>query len=131
MSCRRCWPGCGGRGPATTRGRVLVDLAVAIADGAEAITDIAVLADQRTCSGRWRRTRRAGGCSRPSTSRRWRRWQWRERVTAAGHGDPVDPQQGAVQDHDRLAYRDFDRLGESRGERGQDVDGLAGVAEHR
>ena len=32
-------------------GRVLVDLAVAIADGAECISDIAVLADQRALFG--------------------------------------------------------------------------------
>jgi hypothetical protein len=43
--------------------RVLVDLAVAVADGAECISDIAVLGDQAALLGRWRRTRPAGGCS--------------------------------------------------------------------
>jgi len=38
-------------------GRVLVDMAVAVGDGATTISDIAVLADQPHCSGRWRRTR--------------------------------------------------------------------------
>src|SRR4051794_24867058 len=40
-----CWPGCVGRGPAMIRA-VLVDLAVATADGAETVSDIAVLVDQ-------------------------------------------------------------------------------------
>ena len=46
--------------------RVLVDLAVAVADGAECISDIAVLADQPGLFGRWRRTRRCGACSTSS-----------------------------------------------------------------
>jgi hypothetical protein len=48
-------------------GRVLGDMAVAIADGAT-ISDIAVLADQGNCSVRWRRRiRRVGGCLTSST----------------------------------------------------------------
>lgn len=39
-------------------GRVLTDLAVAIADGAQCISDIAVLPTSPPCSGWWRRTRR-------------------------------------------------------------------------
>jgi hypothetical protein len=40
-----------GKRPRHAPGRVLVDLAVAIADGAEAISDIAVLADQPALFG--------------------------------------------------------------------------------
>ena len=51
-------------------GRVFADLAVAVADGADAISGIACWATGRICSGRWRRCRRRGGCwtgsSRPS-----------------------------------------------------------------
>jgi hypothetical protein len=49
-------------------GRVLVDLAVAVADGAETISDIAILADQQALFGPVRRTPRGGGCSMTSTS---------------------------------------------------------------
>ncbi|GAB2824850.1 hypothetical protein GCM10027073_63330 [Streptomyces chlorus] len=40
---------------------------------------------------------------------------------------PVDRQQRAVQDHERLGGGDLHRLGERRGEGGQDVDGLGDV----
>ena len=43
------------------RGRVLADLACAIADGARVISDFRVMGDQRSCSGWWRRCRRRGG----------------------------------------------------------------------
>lgn len=44
-------------------------------------------------------------------------------------GGPVDRQQGAVEDDERLRPGRLDRLGQGRGEGGQDVDGLAYVAE--
>ena len=44
------------------RGRVLADLACAIADGAEVISDFRVMGDQGELFGRSRRCRRAGGC---------------------------------------------------------------------
>jgi hypothetical protein len=51
-----------GRWPVHDRGRVLVDLAVMIADGGEAICDIDVLRHQkRRCSDRWPRRPPAGG----------------------------------------------------------------------
>jgi hypothetical protein len=43
-------------------GRVLVDMAVAVADGARTISDVAVLTDQAELFGSVARTRRAGGC---------------------------------------------------------------------
>lgn len=43
-------------------------------------------------------------------------------------GDPVDRQEGAVQDHERLAPGVLHRLGQGRGEGGQDIDYLAYVA---
>jgi hypothetical protein len=48
-------------------GRVLVDMAVAVADGARTISDVAVLADQAELFGRWPDPRPAG---RPAPSRR-------------------------------------------------------------
>jgi hypothetical protein len=54
--------------PRRDPGRVLVDLAVAVADGAETISDIAILADQQALFGPVRRTPRGGGCSMTSTS---------------------------------------------------------------
>lgn len=44
-------------------------------------------------------------------------------------GDPVGRQQGAVGDDERLRPDRLHRLGQGRGEGGQDVDGLAYVAE--
>ena len=49
------------------RGQVLVDLAVAIADGATTISDLRVLCRPTASSARWPRCRRRGGPSRPST----------------------------------------------------------------
>src|SRR5689334_10325812 len=74
-------------------GRVLVDLAVAIADGAEAISDIAVLADQPALLGRWPRTPPVGGCWTLSATPNWPRspplgpgpGRWR------GHSAPRPP----------------------------------------
>jgi predicted amino acid-binding ACT domain protein len=43
------------------RGRVLADLACAVADGARVISDFRVMADQRELFGLWRRCRRRGG----------------------------------------------------------------------
>ncbi|GAB3170863.1 hypothetical protein GCM10027162_11820 [Streptomyces incanus] len=43
-------------------------------------------------------------------------------------GAPVDRQEGAVQDHERLGPDGLHRLGQGRGEGGQDVDYLAYVA---
>jgi Transposase DDE domain group 1 len=52
-------------------GRVAVDLAAMIADGGEAIADLAVLRDQADfCSGRWPRTRPHGGYCPVWTMRR-------------------------------------------------------------
>ena len=48
-------------------GRVLVDLAVAVADGAETISDIAVLADQPVLFGAVASDSTCGGCSTAST----------------------------------------------------------------
>ena len=44
------------------RGRVLADLACAIADGGEVISNFRVMADQRSCLAWSRRCRPAGGC---------------------------------------------------------------------
>ncbi|MBS2548421.1 transposase [Catenulispora sp. NL8] len=52
-------------------GRVAVDVAVMPADGGETISDLAVLRDQASCSGRSRRRPRPGGCWTPSTTRHW------------------------------------------------------------
>jgi hypothetical protein len=52
---------CSGHDP----GRVLVDVAVTLADGGEAIFDLAVLRDQP--SARWPRPRPCGGCWTRST----------------------------------------------------------------
>lgn len=61
-------------------GRILVDLAVAVADGATTISEIDVLRDQGdSSSGRWRRTRRVGGCSTASTTPRSPGWLRRGR----------------------------------------------------
>ena len=61
-------------------GRVLVDLAVAVADGAECISDIAVLADQPALFGPvasdstvWRLLNQLGEQSRPLSRQRGRR----------------------------------------------------------
>ena len=43
-------------------GRVLVDMAVAVADGARRSPTSRCWPIRPRCSGRWRRTRRAGGC---------------------------------------------------------------------
>lgn len=43
-------------------------------------------------------------------------------------GDPVDRQQGAVQDHERLRRGRLHRLGQGRRDAGQHVDGLADVS---
>ena len=43
-------------------GQVFTDIAVAVADGADAISGIEVLGDRQDCSVRWRRCRRRGGC---------------------------------------------------------------------
>jgi len=53
--------------------RVLVDLAVSIADGGEAISDIATLGDQPDVFGGSRRIRRVGGCWTASTTPIWTR----------------------------------------------------------
>lgn len=45
------WPCCASLGPVMIRGRVLVDMAVAVADGATTISDVAVLADQAELFG--------------------------------------------------------------------------------
>ncbi len=47
---------------------------------------------------------------------------------AAGHTDPVDAQQGAVEDHERLALRDFDRLTQGGRHGREQVEGLADMA---
>jgi hypothetical protein len=44
---------------------------------------------------------------------------------------PVDPQQGAIEDHERLALRDRDRLGQRGGHGGEQVERLAQVAVDR
>jgi hypothetical protein len=49
-------------------------------------------------------------------------------VSARSHADPVDAQQGAVEDHERLPARDLDRLGQSRRHRREQRDRLADVA---
>jgi hypothetical protein len=46
--------------PVHDRGQVLVDVAVMLADGSEAIGDINVLRHQGRCWGRWPRRRRCG-----------------------------------------------------------------------
>jgi hypothetical protein len=50
-------------------------------------------------------------------------------VPAGDHGDPVDAHQSAVEDHERLAPGHVDGLLERRGQVGDDVEGLADVAE--
>jgi hypothetical protein len=47
-------------------GRVVLDLALMLADGGEAIADLAVLRNEPDCSGRWPRIRPPGAC--------WRVW---------------------------------------------------------
>jgi Transposase DDE domain group 1 len=54
------------------RVQVLAEVAVMIADGGEAIADLAVLRNQ-ACSGWSPRQRRAGGCSTRSTPTFWPR----------------------------------------------------------
>jgi hypothetical protein len=51
-------------------------------------------------------------------------------VPAGDHGDPVDAHQSAVEDHERLAPGHVDGLLERRGQVGDDVEGLADVAEN-
>jgi hypothetical protein len=48
-------------------------------------------------------------------------------VSAGGHADPIDAQQGAVEDHGRLASGDFDRLGERGCHRSEHGERLAHV----
>ncbi|ALE86581.1 hypothetical protein AFB00_30380 (plasmid) [Pseudonocardia sp. HH130630-07] len=52
-------------------------------------------------------------------------------VIARSHADPVDRQQRAVEDHERLTPGHVERLVQARCDRGEDVDALADVAEHR
>jgi len=52
---------CGSFTPVHDRGQVLVDIAVMLADGGEAIADIDVLRHQAQVLVRWRRRRRCGG----------------------------------------------------------------------
>jgi len=52
-------------------------------------------------------------------------------VVVAGHADPIDTQQRAVEDHERLAGRDRDRLLQGRGHRRQQLERLAHVPVHR
>ena len=52
-------------------GRVLVDMAVAVADGATTSPMSRCWPIKPCCSGRWHRTRRAGGCSTSSTLPGW------------------------------------------------------------
>ena len=64
-------------------GRVLVDVAVVIADGAVTIPDVQALADQ---PGRWRRPRRSGG-SWPASMRRYSpRSDWPALILGTGPG---------------------------------------------
>ena len=56
-------------------GRVWVDMAVALADGATTISEVAVLADQASLFGSVARTRPTGGCSISSTPHGWARWR--------------------------------------------------------
>jgi hypothetical protein len=49
-------------------------------------------------------------------------------VAAAGHADPVDPQQRAVEDDERLASGQCVGLLEGRCQRGQQLQGFARVA---
>src|SRR5205809_7321965 len=53
--------------PVHLPGQVFADLAVAIADGADAVTGIGVLRIGRRCSGWWPRCPRRGGCWTAST----------------------------------------------------------------
>jgi hypothetical protein len=48
-------------------------------------------------------------------------------VSAGVHADPIDAQQGAVEDHERLASGDFDRLGERGCHRSEHGERLAHV----
>ena len=50
-------------------------------------------------------------------------------IPPRGHADAVDAQLGAVQDHERLADGDLDRLVQRAGLRGQGIEGFADVAE--
>ena len=73
------------------RGRVLVDLAVMLADGGEAISDLAVLRDQPACSVRWRRSRPRGARSRRSTTPCWRGSRSHARVRGLRRGGRNGP----------------------------------------
>jgi hypothetical protein len=53
------------------------------------------------------------------------------RVEGPVGGDPVNGQQGAVQDHERLVCRTFEGLLKRGNQRGQEVHGLADVAVDR
>ena len=80
-------------------GRVLTDMAVMIADGGEAISDIATLADQPACSVRSLRTRPAGECWTRSARWRWTRSRrhvlplakvaWAQRAEQTGQALPA------------------------------------------
>jgi hypothetical protein len=50
-------------------------------------------------------------------------------VTARAHADPVDPQQRAVEDHERFPDRNRDRVAQRWRQRCEDGEGLADVAE--
>ncbi len=90
-------------------GRVLVDMAVAVADGATTISDLAMLADQAALFGQWRRTRRAGGCSTASTPRGWVRSRGLgpRRGRPSGRNAPSSP--GSHSRRDVLSPRLFGR----------------------
>src|SRR5262245_20243709 len=72
-------------------GRIALDLAVMLADGGEAIADLAVLRGQAICLAGWRRIPPRGGCWPPSTTTRWLRCaaraQARELAVGAGRRD--------------------------------------------
>lgn len=80
------------------RGRVMADLACAIADGGEVISNFRVIGDQRSCSGWSRRCPRRGagpgrvsllGTARcPASASRARRWMARKQDQQAGFSCP-------------------------------------------
>ncbi len=84
--------------PVHDRGRVLVDLAVMIADGGEAICDIDVLRNQVRCSVRWPRRRRAGAPSTRSARRSWAGSRRRGRKSAPESGRAPPPRWAGLKD---------------------------------